>query len=261
MFDKVLQIGINYKNTASELRGCIQDVNNLNEFLKKDLGASKAEFKILTEEQTDKTLLPTKANIINAFKWLITGATSTTKLFIHYSGHGGYTRDKNGDEADGRDETICPLDGEIIDDDIRKYLVDTLPEGCELWGIFDCCHSGTVMDLRYSYKVDIDKKGNLSYIIKPEGNYKNSKCKVYIFSGCKDDQTSADAYINSKFQGAMTWSFIKSCRSLKKAGHRFKFKELMKPLLVNLKRGGYDQIPQITSGQWTDLNSEMWQIL
>ena len=41
-------------------------------------------------------------------------------LFFHYSGHGGQQADKDGDEADGKDETLVPLDyqtaGQITDD-------------------------------------------------------------------------------------------------------------------------------------------------
>jgi hypothetical protein len=54
-------------------------------------------------------------------------------LFVHYSGHGGNVRDTNGDEADGYDETLVPLDyeraGQIIDDLILAELVLPLPEG------------------------------------------------------------------------------------------------------------------------------------
>src|SRR5690606_15183737 len=35
-------------------------------------------------------------------------------------------------------------------------LVHSLPEGCRLTAIFDCCHSGSVMDLCYTYSVDED---------------------------------------------------------------------------------------------------------
>jgi hypothetical protein len=31
-----------------------------------------------------------------------------------------------------------------------------------------------------------------------------------MISGCRDDQTSADAYLNNSFSGAMTWAFLAS---------------------------------------------------
>jgi metacaspase-1 len=57
----------------------------------------------------------------------------------------------------GYDETILPVDfqsaGEIIDDDIHRIVVRPLPKGVRLHAIFDSCHSGSVMDLPFSYKV------------------------------------------------------------------------------------------------------------
>lgn len=64
-------------------------------------------------------------------------------------------RDTNGDEEDGLDETILPMDfktrGQIVDDEMHAILVKTLPAGVRLTVIFDSCHSGTALDLPYVY--------------------------------------------------------------------------------------------------------------
>jgi len=60
-----------------------------------------------------KTLLDTQAtkkNMQAGIKALITGASKGDTLVLHYSGHGANVPDKNGDEADGRDEILCPHD-------------------------------------------------------------------------------------------------------------------------------------------------------
>lgn len=71
------------------------------------------------------------------------------------SGHGGQQRATEGDEEDGNDETIYPLDhktaGIIVDNDMNRILVQPLPRGCRLTAIFDCCHSGSALDLPYMY--------------------------------------------------------------------------------------------------------------
>ena len=58
------------------------------------------------------------------------------------------------DEADGRDETLCPLDflsaGQMRADQILRELVAPLAEGVQLTCLMDCCHSGTILDLPYS---------------------------------------------------------------------------------------------------------------
>jgi hypothetical protein len=111
-----------------------------------------------TEEDTDESMamkLPTAANIVTGIHWLVQDAEPDDSLFFHYSGHGGSLEDKDGDEADGMDECICPLDytdaGVILDDQLHAYMVKSLPAGCRLTAIFDSCHSGSVLDLPYMY--------------------------------------------------------------------------------------------------------------
>jgi hypothetical protein len=57
------------------------------------------------------------------------------------SGHGGQTKDKDGDEIDGFDEVVFPLDyktaGHLVDDDMHALMVHPLPTGCRLTALFD----------------------------------------------------------------------------------------------------------------------------
>lgn len=86
------------------------------------------------------------------------GAQPNDALFFHYSGHGGRAKDLDGDEEDGFDETIYPLDHEragiILDDTMHDIMVRRLPPGCRLTAIFDSCHSGTALDLPYVYSTE-----------------------------------------------------------------------------------------------------------
>jgi hypothetical protein len=96
--------------------------------------------------------------MLNAMRWLVEDACPDDALFIHYSGHGGRTRDVDGDEIDGWDDgntiqslifltglkkakVIFPVDykttGIITDDELHTALVDPLPPGCRLTGVFD----------------------------------------------------------------------------------------------------------------------------
>jgi hypothetical protein len=63
-----------------------------------------------------------------------------------------------------------------------------------------------------------------------------------LFSGCKDTQTSADAYISGTYNGAFTYYFCKHLRDVQGAITRA---ELLKRLRASLKHEGYDQIPQL----------------
>ena len=96
---------------------------------------------ILTDDQQDQRSVPTKENIIRAMQWLVMDAQPNDSLFFHYSGHGGQTKDLDGDEADGYDEVIYPVDfkqnGHIVDDIMHDIMVKPLPDGCRLTALFD----------------------------------------------------------------------------------------------------------------------------
>lgn len=70
-------------------------------------------------------------------------------------GHGGQTKDTDGDEEDGYDEVIYPVDfraaGHIVDDEMHRIMVQSLQPGVRLTAIFDSCHSGSALDLPYIY--------------------------------------------------------------------------------------------------------------
>lgn len=61
------------------------------------------------------------------------------------------------------DETLVPLDfqqnGQIRDDDLLKTLVIPMQKGVFVTSIMDCCHSGTVLDLPYTFKADGENAG------------------------------------------------------------------------------------------------------
>tara|TARA_R100001163_G_C5068066_1_gene207789 strand:- start:2484 stop:3335 length:852 start_codon:yes stop_codon:yes gene_type:complete len=267
VFDRVLSVGINYVGTNSQLNGCINDIINLKKVTK------AKSYVVMTELSGHKYLRPKRANIIAQIKKFTTGVKPGMNLLFQYSGHGSHTRDANNDEADGRDETICPLDyskaGMIKDDDLRKLLIDPLPEGCNLWCIMDCCHSGTIMDLANTYQIknrniknndkdnkDNKKKNKRRYVKEISKTIPLTNCQVICFSGCLDTQFSADAYIGRTYQGAMTWGILESLKYLKRRRKLLTYRNIMRHLLKLLKNSGYDQIPQISSGKPLNLDTE-----
>ena len=77
------------------------------------------------------------------------------RLIIHYSGHGTRVRDQaRGDERDGYDEALVPLDwrvaGFITDDWLQHAVIRRLRPGVRL-ALIDACHSGSALDLRWSH--------------------------------------------------------------------------------------------------------------
>jgi len=188
---------------------------------------------------------PTKENILRAFTWLTEGVRPGDALYLHYSGHGGQTRDISGDEADGRDETLLPVDyrkaGCIKDDSLRELLVSSLPHGVSLLCLMDCCHSGTGMDLPFAMKLSND--GSISFTRKKGQIAGPSQADVLAISGCMDSQTSADTYAGSCFTGAMTKALSQVITHEPQAS----FHRILQQMRNSLKEGGYSQVPQMSS--------------
>jgi len=246
---KALLIGINYRGTSSELNGCVNDVINMRKYIRKyyknDIRNSNIH--TLTDDTIKK---PTHRNILREMDWLVSNISSGDCLFLHYSGHGSYVRDQDGDEEDGCDETLVPLDykkrGLITDDYIRRRLLSGLPKGVRLFCIFDCCHSGTMLDLRFKYLVNNNSYQTIKY-----HQYPSSKCSVVTISGCKDSQSSADTREEGQYQGALTYMFLKL---MKKNNNNISYCKLIRQLNSKLHAGGYTQNPRLCSGSSMSLN-------
>lgn len=246
---KALFIGINYVNTPNELSGCINDTINMQKYLTTKWGLKPESTRVLTD---DTVVKPTKQNILTNLRWLVSDLKPHDTCFLHYSGHGGYVQDKQAtDEDDKKDETICPLSGgNITDDELRKCLIDKLPRDSTLIAVFDCCHSGTILDLRFNYKVDTSLN-DASHAIYVRENYLTTKANVYLFSGCMDNQTSADSFEENQAQGAMTYGFLETVENIPVLTYGSMIKNIQKVL----KDKGYTQIPQLSCGRLVDLDT------
>lgn len=272
MVKKALLIGVNYIGTEDELNGCINDVNNINNFLVNNCDYQKDNIIILTEKSS---ILPDKKNIVKYIKWLVSNNSSGDILFFYYSGHGTNSKDKNKDESDKKDEEIVPLDEETISDDwLYKNLASNVSKDINLWCFFDACHSGTMMDLIYNYRSQCKYKGkdklNEKILYKPDDwttkfSFSQEKSNSVLgniceFSGCLDNETSDDAFIKSKnnYQGAFTYCFLKFLNNhlnedKKFLGKNIKLKDVLKEINALLKIHDYEQNSQLSVGNIADI--------
>lgn len=189
----------------------------------------------------------------------------------------------DGDEDDGYDEVIYPVDyksaGHIVDDDMHDILVKPLVAGVRLTAIFDSCHSGSALDLPYIYStqgvlkepnlakeaglgllnvVQAYTRGDVGSIVSTVSGLfkkathgeeaqrisrrtKTSPADVVMWSGSKDNQTSADASINNEATGALSWAFI---TALKK-NPRQSYVQLLNSIRDELS-SKYTQKPQLS---------------
>ncbi|OAL36313.1 hypothetical protein AYO20_04471 [Fonsecaea nubica] len=238
---KALLIGINYLGSQHQLQGCIDDVANVAEFLaSRGFSSHPADMVVLTDDARRNDprgpYFPTAHNILAAMRWLV--SEPGCMCFLHYSGHGGQVPDEDQGRS-GFADTIVPVDFETTgqiqssmlhrvlvsalhpsrtDGDGNVNLMDNLKVGAELIGeashlirgdfAFDSAGEARHLlagatsffrGLKHQYDGDYDE--GLHAVGEFEEDWGPENKSVFMFSGCKDEQTSADAFINGRHVG------------------------------------------------------------
>jgi len=268
---KALLVGINrYPDPANELKGCVNDVRLMAETLKSRCGfPGDGNLRILTDARAT-----TKA-ILEGLSWLTAGASPGDSLVFHYSGHGSQVPDRNGDEKTDRlDEILCPYDLDwdhpLTDDDLAAACA-RVPRGALLTVILDCCHSGTGLRefapagvspaaAPFSAVPQVSGFPSRSRFLPHPGGHRHgsgttaprrparrfgvcvTKTNAVLIAACRDDQTSADAWIDGAYHGAHTYYL---CRALAGGPRDLTCRALVSAVGTALARAGFDQVPQL----------------
>lgn len=229
-----LLFGLNYPGTAAELQGCVRDVQNVAAFLRTQLRFPAESIAMFTDADASTRYGTTRRGIMEQLAALARRSSSLDFIWLHYSGHGTWQRDRAaaasggvsgagagaGDELDGRDECWVPSDfetaGVILDDDIGAALRAFAPT-TRIFFVSDSCYSGTVADLPYAWRVD-GRSGvqpfRGSITSKATTKTTTAMPRIIALSGCLDTQTSADAYgldasAPTSYSGALTTTLLR----------------------------------------------------
>ena len=255
--NRALLVGIN-AYPGNELRGCVNDVTDMAGFLVSHCGFDESDIRLVTDGRA------TAQGIRDRLGWLLKGAKAGDRLVFHYSGHGAQfpIRDENG-TVTRVDECICPVDFDwseerAIRDKEFQTLFSKLPAGVRFEWISDSCFSGdlarafappmqraktlpTPADIAWRVRT-ADTKGikrlGFEHVIK--------ELNGVLISGCSAHETSADAEINGRFNGALTYYLLQTL------GEPNGLVQTLEQAVVRtraaLRTGGYAQHPQLEGG-------------
>jgi hypothetical protein len=158
---------------------------------------------------------------------------------IQYSGHGTRVIDQSGDEIDNYDEALYLYDGVFTDDEFNE-LMELIPEGAKVIVVLDSCFSGTATRNGFKYfkpkfvpPEEFPKRELRPLKLKDNG------LNHIVFSGCKNDQTSADAWINGRYNGAFTYFWLRAMDEKKT------YKQWCDDTIYSLYTHGYEQVPTL----------------
>ncbi|KAH9923400.1 peptidase C14 [Epithele typhae] len=164
---QALLIGINYDRTPHDqeyapLSRARQDTKDFRDLLISKYGYDPENIvMMLDEDGIAPNLEPTRANILYQIRKMVANARAGSRYVFFFSGHSGQVATARPEEDDGFDEFLVPIDHArhigadekttnkrmVLDNELRRRLVDPLPTGAHLTAIFDSCHSGTMLDL------------------------------------------------------------------------------------------------------------------
>ena len=268
MARRALLIGINkYLIAGADLRGCVNDVTDLSGVLTEFGGFKKSDITLLTDKAA------TKKAMMAGIQKLLKSSKKGDVALIHYSGHGSHVPDDEPpDEADGRDEILCPTDlnwDDTMRDDWLRTTFDSVASGVNLTVIMDCCHSGSntraigppderVKERFLPSPWDIAAEESGRSIPKKVGaqlrrskrsarsttDIVNADIPEVLITGCRDTQTSADAFIDGRYNGALTWGLVQAIRQAK---GDLTYRELHQRASAVLKKKKFEQVPQLES--------------
>lgn len=258
---KALLVGINrFPNIGGcDLSGCVNDAEDLafatfgyrpvESIAKREYAGLRTAFgfdrmKILLDVDA------TRAGILSGLDWLFDDSRDGDELVFCQSSHGTQIRDGDGDEQDGYDEAICPADTSmdnddalIVDDDLRE-IFKRKPSGAFLSCLIDACHSGSATrDFRRGGRSRyLARCGHAYGALRRFARAAGERQRHVLLSGCRDTETSADAYIDGRYNGALTWAFLTTCARMPGAS----WIETHAALCELLKAEGYDQHPVLS---------------
>lgn len=235
---KALLIGINnYRLPGNDLRGCVNDIIAM----KSILAGHGYEITTLSDNQA------TKSAIVSALTTLVQSGAS--QMVFHYSGHGTQFFDPI---SNINKDAICPTDAANIDTLITDHqlasILSVIPAGCRLSFIADCCHSGTIdRDFYFSTKSSKSKTMVIPSLARPKSTVISSREIAanglhILLSGCRDEQTSADACFENIPHGALTYAIMQ----VVKQNSNQTWRQLHDQIVIWLAKNGFVQVPQLS---------------
>jgi hypothetical protein len=238
-----LQVGIDDYDHVNKLNGCVQDILDMKDVLIETFGFPAENIQTLTNKEA------THEAIIKAFKThLIENAKKypDAVVIFQYSGHGSQAYDGNGDESDGLDETLVPVDSrdrenkhfDITDDELNDLFEELSQFTPNITFILDSCHSGSATRGESNVRrVSKDERPQppqaaISSSRSASGVRDYERVDVlrnnerYItISGCSSTEVSNERNgLSLKTNGALTYHLV---RALQRAKPDMTYRELM----------------------------------
>lgn len=262
------------------LNGCVNDAKDMAALAKDVLGFKASEIKTLTDAQATKAAIMAELNAAVAaakagkLSYILFSLSSHGTQMADKGGDEPDGMDEAFVPYDIAQKGNAWDPAHIISDDELHDLFAQLPASTLLEVYLDTCHSGTgLRGTEFSLYAPRPRyvappAGELQGMVKqrkvrgftlqraargdaPPKAVKGKAAKTtdkavagehhILWSGCKSDQTSADAYFNGRYNGAFTYWFMKTVRD---TANKLSRKDVVTKMRAAMK-GKFSQVPQL----------------
>lgn len=230
---RAFMVGVSHYDTAltgyqwNNING-VEDIRLLSPILKKQ----GFDLSTLLDEQA------TYDNITRQFSQFIGKTRKGDIVYLHFSTHGQPVEDLDGDEADGWDEAIVPIDAyklykkgvyegknHLLDDQLNQFvkeLREKIGSSGFLYVIIDACHAGT--SSRANDETVRGTKVGFTYnnkVFKPstikKSHYRietsSQMAKVLFIEACRPDQVNMEIKVGDNFYGPLSYHIAQALSS------------------------------------------------
>lgn len=230
---RAFMVGISHYDTAltgfqwNNING-VEDIHLLFPAL------SKQGFSVITLMDNDATY----DNIVSHLSQFTNKTKKGDIVYLHFSTHGQPVEDLNGDEEDGWDEAIVPIDAykmfkkgqyegkkHLLDDQLNNYVKhirEKIGKTGFLYVIIDACHAGT--SSRSNDETIRGTKVGFTYnnkIFKPstqkKSHYKIEAAPklsdVLFLEACRPDQVNTEIKVKDKRYGPLSYNIAQALQA------------------------------------------------
>ena len=274
-----LLVGIDtYPAPVPSLRGCVNDINVIEQLLRGRLAADqKLDVKVLENH------VATRQAVIDGFTHLSQAGPKDVALF-YYSGHGSQERTPPEFwhlEPDRLDETLVCYDSRLADNfdladkELAKLIASVAARGAHVLVILDSCHSGSGTRAAESVGVrrvpaDLRERPLSTFLVTPEeaaaltgqgearelaggssGWVKLAQGRHVVMSACRDDEEAKETTAEGLTRGAFSY-FLTA--TLQGAAGGLTYRDLFNRVRALLRNKVAQQTPVIEAPAAHELN-------
>jgi hypothetical protein len=278
MPDSAILVGVTFKGTIYELKGCAPDIRIMEDLMRRR-GIQNVTILDDTRYPSESPRFPTRDNTMRVFKRAADGLRPDDRLYIHISSHGFFLDGKNAemftkhgktiDEATTeclllRSPQVRPSNGHI---DIHNTICNTqithlfvnIPETARVFMSIDTCYAGNMFDLPFTVQCRSMRPRRLDYVTSVHPGAPAVGDRVAVLIAVKERKFAVDAKDkDGKNYGRFTKALVELLEEARQSSTSLTYFDVLFYVQRRLGEGPDRQDPQLSIGSSRAGEQKIW---